>query len=135
MTGARTARGGVEDRIADDIREGERADRPLRRFFRRLRAWIETKPGLRHGYRLVVGVVGGLIAVVGLILVPLPGPGWLVVFVGLALLGTEFAWAKRAAAFIKRQLVRFAAWVRRRREQRQARQRAAAAAGPSGHPF
>ena len=32
---------------------------------------------------------------VGLVLVPLPGPGWVVVALGVALLGTEFAWAAR----------------------------------------
>ena len=31
----------------------------------------------------------------GSILVPLPGPGWLIVFAGLAILATEYVWAQR----------------------------------------
>jgi len=46
-------------------------------------------------YRIVVGVVGLVIVVVGLIMVPFPGPGWLVVLLGLAVLASEFEWAQR----------------------------------------
>ena len=46
--------------------------------------------------RIVVGVLGAILVGGGLLLVPLPGPGWLIVFAGLALLATEFAWAARA---------------------------------------
>ncbi|AWB88045.1 TIGR02611 family protein [Mycetocola zhujimingii] len=87
-------------------------------MLRRARAWIDDRPRLRHAYRTGVGILGGLIAVVGLVLVPLPGPGWLVVFLGLAILGTEFAWAKRLAAFVKRQLSRFWAWWNSRKSAR-----------------
>ncbi len=31
----------------------------------------------------------------GLVMVPYPGPGWLVVFAGFAILATEFDWAHR----------------------------------------
>ena len=33
---------------------------------------------------------------IGLALVPYPGPGWLIVFAGLAILSTEFHWARHA---------------------------------------
>lgn len=46
-------------------------------------------------YRIVVGVVGLIIVVLGLLMVPFPGPGWLVVFLGLAVWATEFEWAQR----------------------------------------
>ena len=103
-----------------DIAEGERPDRPIRRMLRGIRSGIEHRPGLRRVYRVAVGVLGGVITVGGLLLVPLPGPGWLVVFLGLAILGTEFAWAKRFAAFTKRQLARFWAWWKARRAERRA---------------
>ena len=89
-------------------------------MLRGIRGAIERRPGLRRVYRVGVGVLGGAIAVGGLLLVPLPGPGWLVVFLGLAILGTEFAWARRLAAFTKRQLARFWAWWRARRAERRA---------------
>lgn len=31
----------------------------------------------------------------GVVAIPYPGPGWLIVFAGLAILASEFAWAKR----------------------------------------
>lgn len=103
-----------------EIADGERADRPIRRMLRGIRRRIEQRPGLRRAYRIAVGALGGAIALLGLLLVPLPGPGWLVVFLGLAILGTEFAWAKRLAAFTKRQLARFWAWWQARRAARPA---------------
>lgn len=103
-----------------DVAEGERPDRPIRRILGGIRRRIDRHPRLRVAYRIAVGVLGCAIAVGGLLLVPLPGPGWLVVFLGLAILGTEFAWAKRLAAFTKRQLARFWAWWQARRAGRRA---------------
>ena len=48
-------------------------------------------------HRVGVAAAGSCVIVVGLVLVPLPGPGWPVVFAGFAVLGTEFAWARRIA--------------------------------------
>jgi hypothetical protein len=63
---------------------------------------------LRGTRRLVVFVVGVTVVVVGLILVPLPGPGWAIVFAGFAILATEFTWAEVVLTKAKRQLARFA---------------------------
>lgn len=49
----------------------------------------------RHAKRLSIALAGGLVLLVGLIAIPYPGPGWLIVFAGLAILATEFAWAQR----------------------------------------
>lgn len=46
--------------------------------------------------KVVVGVAGGSLVLLGLVLIPLPGPGIPVVIAGIALLATEFAWAARA---------------------------------------
>lgn len=45
--------------------------------------------------RLIVGVVGGTVLLIGLALVFLPGPAIVVIPIGLAILATEFAWARR----------------------------------------
>jgi hypothetical protein len=45
--------------------------------------------------RIIVAVVGGTVLAVGLALVVLPGPAFLVIPAGLAILAMEFAWAKR----------------------------------------
>jgi uncharacterized protein (TIGR02611 family) len=38
---------------------------------------------------------GTLLVIVGVILVPLPGPGFLVIFAGLVILARDYAWAQR----------------------------------------
>jgi uncharacterized protein (TIGR02611 family) len=65
----------------------------------------------RSTRRLVILVVGLAIVVLGLVLVPAPGPGWAVVFGGLALLSTEFAWAARLLNWTKRKVGRANAWI------------------------
>lgn len=101
--------------LARDIASAEDPWRPIRRFLAGIRRRIERRPVLRRVYRIAVAVLGAGIALVGIPLIPLPGPGWLVVFLGLAVLGTEFSWARRLAAFAKRQLApRFWAWWRAR---------------------
>jgi uncharacterized protein (TIGR02611 family) len=56
---------------------------------------IRSNPHSHLIYRIVVGVVGMIIVVLGLLMVPFPGPGWLVVFLGLAVWASEFEWAQR----------------------------------------
>lgn len=50
---------------------------------------------LNTGYRIAVAMVGSIMIVAGLIMLVLPGPGWAAIFVGLAILSTEFVWARR----------------------------------------
>ena len=50
---------------------------------------------LRQVRRLIVLVIGSTILLIGLALLVLPGPAFIVIPIGLALLATEFAWAKR----------------------------------------
>ena len=71
-----------------------------------------TRTG-RLTLRVVVGVLGTALVVTGLVLVPLPGPGWLIVFAGLAVLATEFAWAHRLLQFAKRTLSAWTDWLMR----------------------
>jgi uncharacterized protein (TIGR02611 family) len=53
------------------------------------------KIAVRHTKRLVIGVVGVTIVAVGFAFFVLPGPGLLIVIIGLAVLASEFVWAKR----------------------------------------
>ena len=45
--------------------------------------------------RIVVAVIGGTIVLVGLALLLLPGPATIVIPIGLVILASEFAWARR----------------------------------------
>lgn len=61
------------------------------------RTWYKTPVVVRKPLVLILGVT---IIVVGIILLPLPGPGWVIIFLGLAVLGTEFVFAQRARDYL-----------------------------------
>jgi tellurite resistance protein TerC len=46
--------------------------------------------------KLIVAVIGITILLLGVAMVVLPGPAFIVIPVGLGILATEFAWARRA---------------------------------------
>jgi uncharacterized protein (TIGR02611 family) len=48
-----------------------------------------------RAYRVAFTIAAFAIVLGGLALVPLPGPGWAIVFVGLGMLALEFKWAER----------------------------------------
>jgi uncharacterized protein (TIGR02611 family) len=62
-------------------------------------------------YRLVVAVIGLVIVAVGLIMVPFPGPGWLVVFIGLAVWASEFERAQRLLRLATGTLEAWTRWL------------------------
>ena len=48
----------------------------------------------RWARRIAVAIVGGTVLAIGAALLVLPGPAFVVIPVGLAILGAEFAWAR-----------------------------------------
>jgi len=56
-----------------------------------IRLGLQNRPRIR---KLIVGVIGSTVILFGLALLILPGPAVLVVPLGLAILATEFAWAR-----------------------------------------
>jgi len=50
---------------------------------------------LRVAKRVVVAVIGGTVTLIGIALIVLPGPAFVVIPIGLSILATEFLWAKR----------------------------------------
>lgn len=70
-------------------------------------------PGGQLLWRALVLVVGGVVVLGGLALVPLPGPGWLLVFLGLSILASEFDWAARLLRWTKTQVIQASAWAKR----------------------
>ncbi|MEV0229299.1 TIGR02611 family protein [Nonomuraea sp. NPDC050786] len=100
-----------------DMIKGEAADRssmPGRRTG--LQGWLDGIRSTRTGaltLKIVFGVIGTLMVVAGLIMVPFPGPGWAVVFAGLAVLAVEFHWARRLLDFGKRTLHAWMEWYKR----------------------
>lgn len=62
---------------------------------------LKSNPKSARLYRIAVGVVGLIVVVIGVILLPFPGPGWLVIFVGLGIWASEFDWAQDLLEWVK----------------------------------
>lgn len=74
---------------------------------------IAARRSLDTAYRGGVGAVGGAVVAVGIVTIPLPGPGWLTVIAGLFVLATEFTWAERVLEFTRRHVGRWTEWLGR----------------------
>ena len=77
-------------------------------------AWrrrIRSNPAVYPIYKAAVIVVGFVVTVGGLALVPLPGPGWLIVFFGIAILGSEFEPAQRLLDWGRARLHEWTEWM------------------------
>jgi len=61
---------------------------------------------LKFVRRLVVGVVGFTVLLIGIALIVLPGPAFVVIPLGLAILATEFVWAKSLLSKARATIVR-----------------------------
>ena len=61
----------------------------------KIRTWFKKTPVGRLVWRIIIGLIGGLITVLGAVALVGPGPGFLIVLAGLGILATEFAWAAR----------------------------------------
>jgi len=72
----------------------------------RLEAWAHEGRVRRVVVKVVVTVLGPLVVLVGAAMTVLPGPGLVVIALGLALLALEYEWARRALAFMGRTLAR-----------------------------
>ena len=61
--------------------------------------------------RIWIAIIGGTVLLFGVALIVLPGPAFIVIPAGLAILATEFAWAghwlKKAREFIHNQKEKF----------------------------
>jgi len=83
-----------------------------RRRWARWRDRLRDRPKAEFGYRIVVAVIGLIVLAVGLLAIPYPGPGWAIVFVGLAILATEFNWARRLLAYTRERYDKVMAWFK-----------------------
>jgi uncharacterized protein (TIGR02611 family) len=70
---------------------------------------VRTVEQVRRAFRIVAGFT---LLLAGVVMIVTPGPGWLVIFLGLGLLAAEFAWARRLMERMKREgeRVREAVW-------------------------
>ncbi len=56
---------------------------------------------LKQAKPMMVGIIGMGIVLMGIVMIALPGPGLLIILAGLAILATEFIWARTLLARVK----------------------------------
>lgn len=64
----------------------------------------EAKAKAHIAVRLARITLGFLVVIVGIILLPLPGPGWVVIAGGFVILSNDFVWAERTVRLIRRRV-------------------------------
>ncbi|PWI19723.1 TIGR02611 family protein [Streptomyces sp. Act143] len=66
--------------------------------------FIKARRLLHLSWQVGIFVIGLAVVVVGIIMLPLPGPGWVVIFGGMAIWATEFVWAQLVLRWTKRKV-------------------------------
>jgi uncharacterized protein (TIGR02611 family) len=66
--------------------------------------FIKRRRVLHLSWQVGVFVVGLAVVGAGVVMLPLPGPGWLVIFAGMAIWATEFVWAQLVLRWTKRKV-------------------------------
>jgi uncharacterized protein (TIGR02611 family) len=74
---------------------------------------IRGNPTGRLALKIGIGVLGALVVLLGIILIPFPGPGWAIVILGLAIWAIEFTWARQLLDFTKRHVQSWTHWIAR----------------------
>jgi uncharacterized protein (TIGR02611 family) len=74
---------------------------------------IRANPTGRMILRITVAIAGLAVVALGILLIPLPGPGWFIVIGGLAIWAIEFTWAKKLLVFTRRNVRAWTSWIAR----------------------
>ena len=60
----------------------------------------------KAGRRIVIGVIGATVLLLGVIMLVTPGPAFIIIPAGLAILSLEFAWARHWLAKLRQTISR-----------------------------
>jgi uncharacterized protein (TIGR02611 family) len=66
--------------------------------------FIQASRLLHVSWQVGIFVVGLAVVGAGVVMLPLPGPGWLVIFGGMAIWATEFVWAQLVLRWTRRKV-------------------------------
>ncbi|MFI6038335.1 TIGR02611 family protein [Streptomyces sp. NPDC051315] len=83
------------DRVAEEHEQGLGSRAP---------EFIKARRILHLSWQVGIFIVGLAVVVAGIIMLPLPGPGWIVIFGGMAIWATEFVWAQIVLRWTKRKV-------------------------------
>lgn len=63
-----------------------------------------VRDALKQAKRLIVAIVGFTVLLLGVAMIVLPGPAFIVIPLGLAILASEFVWARRLLKKVKEKI-------------------------------
>ncbi|MFI1288709.1 TIGR02611 family protein [Streptomyces sp. NPDC020792] len=66
--------------------------------------FVRSRRVLHLGWQVGIFLAGLLVVIAGAVMLVLPGPGWLVIFGGMAIWATEFVWAQLVLRWTKRKV-------------------------------
>ncbi|MFB7570883.1 TIGR02611 family protein [Streptomyces sp. NPDC056165] len=92
----------VPGRAKAEAEAGETRDR--RGLGSRAPAFVRSRRVLHLGWQAGIFLAGLLVVIAGVVMLVLPGPGWVVIFGGMAIWATEFVWAQLVLRWTKRKV-------------------------------
>jgi uncharacterized protein (TIGR02611 family) len=66
---------------------------------------------MQQARRLAMAIVGFTVTFLGVVMLVTPGPGWLMILLGLGVLSVEFVWARRLLRRLKERTAKLACSV------------------------
>ncbi|MFE2812198.1 TIGR02611 family protein [Streptomyces nigra] len=66
--------------------------------------FVKARRLLHLSWQVGVFIIGLAVVGAGIVMLPLPGPGWVVIFGGMAIWATEFVWAQLVLRWTKRKV-------------------------------
>jgi tellurite resistance protein TerC len=69
---------------------------------------------IKQAKRLIIAIIGFTVLLIGLAMVVLPGPAFIVIPIALGILATEFIWAKKLLDRVKSSASNVKEWIRKK---------------------
>ncbi|MEH0543186.1 TIGR02611 family protein [Streptomyces sp. B21-105] len=88
----------------DSVPEGTVGDQHGQGLGSRAPEFVKARRMLHLSWQVGVFMLGLAVVGLGIVMLPLPGPGWVVIFGGMAIWATEFVWAQLVLRWTKRKV-------------------------------
>ncbi|WP_425559721.1 TIGR02611 family protein [Kitasatospora terrestris] len=95
---------GSDEELVATMDGDRRSEDPGRPLGSRAPRFIRRSRPLHLSWQVLVFLVGLAVVVLGVFMLPLPGPGWVVIFLGMGIWATEFVWAQLALRWTRRKV-------------------------------
>ncbi|MDH6227888.1 uncharacterized protein (TIGR02611 family) [Streptomyces sp. MJP52] len=96
--------GATMSEVADAEGSGRPGGRHERALGSRAPEYVKRRRALHLSWQVGVFLVGLAVITAGVLMLVFPGPGWVVIFGGMAIWATEFVWAQLALRWTKRKV-------------------------------